>query len=76
MADAVVDELDAELSMVPELLLRAGPLLPKAPPVDGIVRCRRTGVVGEEQIIGDLVPLPGLIPEPVYVLNEIALMVY
>ena len=61
-----VDQLTAQDRVVAERLLQglADLLLAEEPELQGIMLAAGADVVGEEVVLGDLVPLLGVVPEP------------
>ena len=72
-----IDQLAAQLRVVAERLLQglAHLLLAEAAELQRVVLAAGADVVDEQVVVGDLVPLLGVVPEPADVLDELAVVV-
>src|SRR4029450_11343987 len=72
----IIDQLDTQLRMVFEFLGGTGIPFFKPTPLDRIVRSRWADVVRDHIVMRDHMALVSMIPEPAYVVDQLALMIH
>jgi hypothetical protein len=74
--NSIVDQRNTQRGVILELLLLARVLFPEPSPFHRRVCSRGTDIVGEQGIMGDDIPLVGMVPKPAHVCDQLARMVH